>query len=67
MNVPWFTYSKTATEHQRYLRFILETLRKNKLYASFAKCEFFKKEIEYLGHVSGDGLKIYKKGLKSIP
>ena len=34
-------YSKTEVEHEEHLRMILETLRANKLYANFSKCEFW--------------------------
>ncbi|KAA0036105.1 hypothetical protein E5676_scaffold86G00330 [Cucumis melo var. makuwa] len=33
-------YSKTKTEHEEHLRMVLETLRANKLYVKFSKCEF---------------------------
>ena len=33
-------YSKTEVEHEEHLHQILETLRANKLYAKFSKCEF---------------------------
>ena len=44
-------YSRTEEEHQQHLRIILKTPRDRQLYAKFEKCEFFKKEIQYLGHV----------------
>ncbi|KAL4039223.1 hypothetical protein IC575_002872 [Cucumis melo] len=33
-------YYKTEAEHEEHLRIVLETLRDNKLYAKFSKCEF---------------------------
>ncbi|KAL0549239.1 hypothetical protein IC582_013720 [Cucumis melo] len=33
-------YSKTKAEHEEHLCMVLETLRANKLYAKFSKCEF---------------------------
>ncbi|KAL0536723.1 hypothetical protein IC582_025683 [Cucumis melo] len=44
-------YSKTKAEHEEHLRMVLETLRANKLYAKFSKCEFWLKEVSFLGHV----------------
>ena len=44
-------YSKTKLEHERHLRLALELLRENRLYAKFSKCEFWLKEIQFLGHV----------------
>ncbi|TYK02180.1 ty3-gypsy retrotransposon protein [Cucumis melo var. makuwa] len=44
-------YSKTEAEHEGHLRMVLETLRANKLYAKFSKCEFWLKQVSFLGHV----------------
>ncbi|TYK29806.1 ty3-gypsy retrotransposon protein [Cucumis melo var. makuwa] len=44
-------YSKTEAEHEENLRMVLETLRANKLYAKFIKCEFLLKHVSFLGHV----------------
>jgi hypothetical protein len=44
-------YSKTEEEHDEHLRIVLQTLRKHKLYRKFDKCDFYQKEIQYLGHV----------------
>ncbi|KAL0540235.1 hypothetical protein IC582_024468 [Cucumis melo] len=44
-------YSKTEPEHEEHLRMVLQTLRDNKLYAKFSKCEFWLKQVSFLGHV----------------
>ncbi|KAL0537553.1 hypothetical protein IC582_026532 [Cucumis melo] len=44
-------YSKTKAEHEKHLHQVLETLRANKLYAKFSKCEFWLKKVTFLGHV----------------
>jgi hypothetical protein len=44
-------YSKTEEEHEEHLRIVLQTLRKHKMYTKFDKCDFYQKEIQYLGHV----------------
>ncbi|KAL0559143.1 hypothetical protein IC582_003733 [Cucumis melo] len=44
-------YSKTEAEHAEHLRIVLQTLRDNKLYAKFSKCEFWLKQVSFLGHV----------------
>ncbi|KAL0560281.1 hypothetical protein IC582_000681 [Cucumis melo] len=44
-------YSKTEAEHEEHLRIVLQTLRDNKLYAKFSKCEFWLKHVSFLGHV----------------
>ncbi|GJT68091.1 putative reverse transcriptase domain-containing protein [Tanacetum coccineum] len=44
-------YSKTQEEHVEYLWLVLGLLKKEKLYAKFSKCEFWLKEVQFLGHV----------------
>ncbi|KAL0561469.1 hypothetical protein IC582_001897 [Cucumis melo] len=44
-------YSKTEAEHEKHLRMVVQTLRDNKLYAKFLKCEFWLKQVSFLGHV----------------
>ncbi|KAL0549353.1 hypothetical protein IC582_013834 [Cucumis melo] len=44
-------YSKTEAEHEEHLRMVLKTLRANKVYAKFSKCEFWLKQVSFLGHV----------------
>ncbi|KAL0556796.1 hypothetical protein IC582_005313 [Cucumis melo] len=44
-------YSKMEAEHEEHLRMVLQTLRDNKLYAKFSKCEFWLKQVSFLGHV----------------
>ncbi|KAJ4981487.1 hypothetical protein NE237_032324 [Protea cynaroides] len=45
--------------HATHLRAALQRLKREKLYAKFKKCEFWLKEVAFLGHiVSADALKI---------
>ncbi|GJS75444.1 putative reverse transcriptase domain-containing protein [Tanacetum coccineum] len=54
-------YSKSEEEHELHLRTILDLLKKEKLYAKFSKCEFWLKEVQFLGHVvNKDGIHIAK-------
>ena len=49
-------YSKSESEHYKLIDIIFKTLRKHKLYIKLSKCEFFKSELEFLGHrITGDG------------
>jgi hypothetical protein len=48
-------YSKTEEEHAEHLRLVLGTLREHQLYAKFSKCEFWLKEVGFLGHVISAG------------
>ena len=42
-------YSKNEEEHAKHLRVALQTLREKELYAKFSKCEFWLKEVGFLG------------------
>ena len=44
-------YSKDAQEHENHLRIVLQTLRENQLFAKLSKCEFWLKEVSFLGHI----------------
>src|ERR1041385_816220 len=44
-------YSKSEEEHKEHLRTVLERLRAHRLYAKFSKCEFWLKEVGFLGHI----------------
>ena len=48
-------YSKTEREHAEHLRLVLQILREKKLYAKLSKCEFWIKEVKFLGHVVSQG------------
>jgi hypothetical protein len=50
-------YSRNEEEHEEHLRLVLQKLRDNQLYAKFNKCEFWLKEVSFLGHViTGGGI-----------
>nr|GFA29206.1 putative reverse transcriptase domain-containing protein [Tanacetum cinerariifolium] len=52
-------YSKSEEEHEVHLNTILDLLKKEKLYAKFSKCEFWLKEVHFLGHVvNRDGIHV---------
>nr|GEX19493.1 hypothetical protein [Tanacetum cinerariifolium] len=52
-------YSKSEEEHKVHLKTILDLLKKEKLYAKFSKCEFWLKEVQFLGHVvNRDGIHV---------
>ncbi|KAL1549166.1 hypothetical protein AAHA92_17300 [Salvia divinorum] len=52
-------YSKNEKEHEEHLMIALETLRAEKLYAKFSKCEFWLKEVNFLGHVvTAEGIRV---------
>ena len=48
-------FSKTKVEHEEHLRLVLQKLREHQLYAKLSKCEFWLKEVSFLGHVISNG------------
>ncbi|KAA0058942.1 pol protein [Cucumis melo var. makuwa] len=60
-------YSKTEAEHEEHLRQVLETLRANRLYAKFSKCEFLLKKVSFLGHVmSSEGVSMDPTKIEAV-
>nr|GEV93841.1 putative reverse transcriptase domain-containing protein [Tanacetum cinerariifolium] len=50
-------FSKSKEEQEDHLRTVLQTLRQEKLYAKFSKCEFWLSSVAFLGHiVSAEGI-----------
>jgi hypothetical protein len=43
-------YSKNEEEHAGHLHVVLQRLREHRLYAKLSKCDFWLKEIKFLGH-----------------
>jgi hypothetical protein len=54
-------YSQNEETHEDHLRLVLQKLRDNQLYAKFSKCDFWLKEVTFLGHIITDG------GIKEDP
>ena len=49
------------------MRIALETLRKEKLYAKFSKCEFWLREVQFLGHiVSSEGIQVDPAKIEAV-
>nr|XP_051212763.1 uncharacterized protein LOC127330668 [Lolium perenne] len=60
-------YSKNEEEHDEHLQIVLGTLREQQLYANFSKCEFWLKEVGFLGHViSAGGVSVDPSKIQSI-
>ena len=45
-------YSKNKEEHAEHLRTMLQTLQQEKLHAKLSKCEFWLRNIAFLGHIN---------------
>nr|GEZ05509.1 putative reverse transcriptase domain-containing protein [Tanacetum cinerariifolium] len=59
-------YSRTQKEHVEHLRLVLELLKKKKLYAKFSKCEFWLREVQFLGHVINGLAGYYRRSIKDF-
>ena len=54
-------YSSTPEEHLQHIKTVFEKLHHAKLSMKLSKCNFFAKEIQYLGHILG------VEGIKPVP
>jgi hypothetical protein len=60
-------YLKTIEEHQEHLQIVLQWLWEHQLYAKFSKCEFWIKEVPFLGHViSPEGITMDPDKVKEV-
>ncbi|KAK1406152.1 hypothetical protein QVD17_41439 [Tagetes erecta] len=60
-------YSRSEEEHAGHLREVLETLRREKLFAKFSKCAFWLREIQFLGHiVNAEGISVDPSKIEAI-
>jgi hypothetical protein len=48
-------FSKNEEENDEHLRLVLQKLRENQLYVKLNKCEFWLKEVSFLGHIISEG------------
>ncbi|XP_057475894.1 uncharacterized mitochondrial protein AtMg00860-like [Actinidia eriantha] len=60
-------YSKNNEDHERHLRIALQTLREEKLFAKFKKCEFWLSSIAFLGHIiSKEGISVDPQKIEAV-
>ena len=59
-------YIKTWEEHLQHLEIVLKTLQEQSLFAKMSKCEFGMKELLYLGHIIGQGVKVHMEKIRAI-
>ncbi|XP_071707942.1 uncharacterized protein [Rutidosis leptorrhynchoides] len=58
---------KSEEEHAGHLRQLLETLKQARLYAKFSKCEFWLREVQFLGHVINDrGIQVDPANVEAV-
>jgi hypothetical protein len=48
-------YSQSEEAHKNHLRLVLQKLRDNQLYVKFSKCDFWLKEVAFVGHIITNG------------
>jgi hypothetical protein len=48
-------YSRSEEEHEWHFHLVLQKLQDHKLYAKLSKCEFWLKQVVFLGHVISKG------------
>nr|GEY55381.1 putative reverse transcriptase domain-containing protein [Tanacetum cinerariifolium] len=66
-NAPAIFMDLMNREHEAHLREVLETLRKERLYAKFMIYEFWLQEIQFLGHVvTSEGIKVDPAKIKAV-
>ena len=60
-------YSKDAQEHEQHLKIVLQILREKQSFAKLSKCDFWLKEMLFLGHfVSAEGIKVDPMKIEAI-
>jgi hypothetical protein len=60
-------YSKNEGEHTEHLHIVLQRLRDHRLYAKLSKCDFWLREIKFLGHtISQDGISVDPEKVQEV-
>nr|GEW41331.1 putative reverse transcriptase domain-containing protein [Tanacetum cinerariifolium] len=60
-------YSRSEEDNEAHLKAILDLLKKEKLYVKFSKCEFWLKEVQFLGHVvNREGIHVDPSKVESV-
>lgn len=60
-------YSKDEETHEQHLKMVLSVLRDNQLYAKFSKCEFWIRQVNFLGHVvSSAGIAVDPSKIEAV-
>lgn len=60
-------FSNSVEEHEKHLREVMDRLRSERLYCSSKKTQFFRREIEFLGHkISAEGTRPVEDKVKAV-
>ena len=60
-------YSKTLKEHKQHVKQVLEKIREANLKLKPSKCQWFKEELTFVGHIiNKEGIKPWEGNIKKI-
>ncbi|GKU99858.1 hypothetical protein SLEP1_g12641 [Rubroshorea leprosula] len=60
-------YPSSHALHEKHLKTVLETLRRERLFAKFKKCEFWLDNVAFLGHVvTKDGISVDPQKIEAV-
>jgi hypothetical protein len=60
-------YSRNEEEYEEHLRIVLQKLREHRLYAKLSKCEFWMKQVAFLGHIiSKEGISVDPSKIQDV-
>jgi hypothetical protein len=60
-------YSKNENEHTMHLHIVLQRLQDHHMYAKFSKCDFWLREIKFLGHtISQEGIAVDPEKVQEV-
>ena len=60
-------YSKTKEQHEQHFRDVLETLRMERFYAKFIKCDFWLREVHFWGHIiTQEDILVYPAKIEAV-
>ncbi|KAK5833607.1 hypothetical protein PVK06_017458 [Gossypium arboreum] len=60
-------YSEIEAKHDEHLCTVLQVLREKELYAKFSKCEFWLRDLTFLGNVvSAEGIRVDPRKIEAI-
>jgi hypothetical protein len=60
-------YSKNEDDHVKHFHTVLQRLRDHRLYAKLSKCDFWLREIKFLGHtISQDGVSVDPENVQEV-
>nr|GEV76507.1 reverse transcriptase domain-containing protein [Tanacetum cinerariifolium] len=65
--MPFGPKNSPAEEHKMHLGLILDLLKKEKPYVRFSKCEFWLREVQFLGHmINSDGIHVDPSKIEAV-